>query len=407
MFQYLFFATLVIILICVIYWIFECDKRYREKSKTLIGESAGGFDRPAQEALVALRQIRRPTPGDLFRRGDLIQYNILDGDTQNEQMLDVARDYGNALLGLHIATDIDPMFMIYRIEDFDRNIGGLFGNFHDLVGTQAPIARREVIEQRKAGAVQESATRADAIERCFETAQVYTDDKQNVHDGKVNSDLRDTLTKLKNSVRKDFDVQTSLREIYDYLDEYENQDKVADANRILSRMSRGDAISTYSETEDRILAYTWERCKHPGNFANEKNMKDAIIAALADGVENGNEVCTNGRCSRVLNSLVTLDYDETVGAAMTFEAYRNQIFQEIKVAIEEEIDFAEKSDNAAIRDVAAAYLGDEIIVDPAADAKFKQNMKSQIDKIIARYNTKLTSIEMENISEECYVYATL
>jgi hypothetical protein len=97
--------------------------------------------------------------------------------------------------------------------------------------------------------------------------------------------------------------------------------------RVLNKMSEGDMIGTFGENEDRILAYTWERCNHPRNRENAELMREAIANALSDGIENDTQVCINGRCGRVLNSLVTLDYDnEVANGVMSFEAYKNQIF---------------------------------------------------------------------------------
>jgi len=136
-------------------------------------------------------------------------------------------------------------------------------------------------------------------------------------------------------------------------------------------------------------------------------MREAIVNALADSIEGGNQVCINGRCARVLNSLVTLDYDENVGAAMTFEAYKNQIFQETKEIINQELDRALASTNDKLRAVGEAYEGSDVEVDSTVEEQFKQEIKQEIDRNMEKYEDKLTPAEIDNLKQECYVYATL
>lgn len=439
MFQYLILAIVIVVLISLIYWVFlHNDKSKRKKSEKYLGASVGTFDAGARRALDELTQIRNPEPDDYFRRGNIIQYNLLEGNLRNRGDLQerraavghIVRDYTDAMVGMrgHIGRfgedrDMNPNFMIDHMEDFNRNLLGIddddelaqmIFNFDNLVTTTAPVVRQEIIEDRRDKAINAANNRAEAIDKYFDAATKYTDDKQNVHDSKINSDLRETYKKFKATASHDFHVPRALDEINDYIhNEYtEDRDhtrKIRPATQILDIMSKGNKISTFNDGEDRILAYTWERCNHPRNRARSHLMRDAVIDALADSMGNDNkEVCINGRTARVLNSLVTLDYDDEVSqGAMTFEAYRNQIFQETKEIINQEIDRARNSPNEKLRHVGEAYEGADVDVDITIEEQFKNEIRTEIDRNIDSYSNKLTNADIENIKQECYVYATI
>src|SRR5271166_5244725 len=99
MFKYLFCAIVINIIVCLVYKFLINDKSKRKKSENLLTQSAGIFDDSAKDALNELVKIDSPTPGDYFRRGNIIQYNILENnlntDTINNRdaLKNVFRDY--------------------------------------------------------------------------------------------------------------------------------------------------------------------------------------------------------------------------------------------------------------------------------------------------------------------------
>lgn len=441
MFQYILLALIIVVLISLIYWVFwhNSDDSRRKESERYLRESAGVFDTGARRALRSLAQIVTPIADDYFRHGNVIRYNMLEGNIHGNQRRaavgHIVRDYAHALTA-HAPTDM----MVYNIENFNRTlhnniiddeIAQLILRFDNIVNTHAPAARQEIIDERRSAAIATTDTRIEAIDKYFDDATKFSDDRQNVHDSKVNNDLRETLNKLK-ATAGNVNTMAAITEAAEFIEtEYttcagpnKNNSSAVDRNSInwvnspaattankaravLQRISQGDTISTFGETEDKIFAYTWERCKHPKNAANEKLMKEAIINALADSIENGTQVCINGRCSRVLNALVTLDFDVEVGSAMTFEAYRNQIFQETKIIINQEISRASASSDPRVVAVGAAYETGETSSDSEAEHKFREEVKLEIDRNIDKYADKLNKVEMDNIKQECYVYATL
>jgi hypothetical protein len=131
-------------------------------------------------------------------------------------------------------------------------------------------------------------------------------------------------------------------------------------------------------------------------------MKSAIIDALADSVENDNVVCINGRTGRVLNSLTLLDYDEGLSGAKTWEAYKNQIYEESKAIIQSEIQKAKESPIDLLRNVGDYYEGGNCDIDPAMEKEFIELVKKEIDLNIDTYSDKLTEKERSQLKIECH-----
>lgn len=435
MLSYIALAVVCIILIIVIYYAFvaNSDRSKRRRSERFLQESAGIFDDNARRALHELTQIEDPAPGDLFRRGNIVEYNIMEGnvrtrvgesaDARRERILAVgtiARDYTDALRGMRRVEyrgnmdDYNPGFMLRRMEDFgqrfddddDPMMWQILAGFNDTLTTVGPAVRQDVIENRQQRAAAAAENREEAIDNYFDDAIKFTSDPQNVHDSKVNEDLRKTLRKLRETAPR-VDSRAAIAECRKYIqEEYakdpDNARKVNDALRILDIISRGESIGTFQDNEDRIFAVTWERTKHPRNRRNADLMKEAVVNALADSIERGANVCINGRCGRVLNSLVTLDYDSGVGGAMTYEAYKNQIFQETQNIIKAEIARAKESPDDTMRAVGESYEGANVEVSPEAEEAFKKYVKAEIDRNLDAYEGQLNPQEISQLKQECY-----
>jgi hypothetical protein len=435
MFNYIALVVVIIILIIVIYRVFigNSDKSKRGRAETFYQNSSGTFDENARRALVELTQIDNPQPQDRFRRANIIEYNILEGNTQRRAsegengrrtrinaIGNITRDYVDTLRGLrgHVRdihdTDFNPGFMINRIENFgeramwetDDDLLILFQGLNTTLANEAPAVRREIIEDRKERAINNAENMEEAIDNYFEDAVKYTSDAQNVHDSKVNEDLRRTLRKLRSSTGR-VNVSSSINQARDYIRNVyaldpANTHKVTNALAVLNTIEKGERITTFDDNEDNIFAYTWERCNHPNNADNEENLKEAVINALADSIERGAQVCINGRTSRVLNSLASLDFDEEVGNAMTYEAYKNQIFTESQEIIKQEIRRAKESDMALLRAVGESYEGRNVNVDPDVEEKFKEEVKMELSRNVERYADRLTDKEINQLKEECY-----
>ena len=70
MFDFLLFAFVLIVIICLIYWVFykNSDRSKRADAEHYLTESAGVFDDAARHALGRLTQIRDPQAVENFKQ---------------------------------------------------------------------------------------------------------------------------------------------------------------------------------------------------------------------------------------------------------------------------------------------------------------------------------------------------
>jgi len=431
MFEYVIIGLLIVVIICLVYWICirKSDEHLRADYEAALDKSAGVLDAGARVALNALAGIRNPTPADRFVRGRTIYHNVAGGDLNTftrEDRRRLAEEINVAMgaalreteerggergvhrLTTHMITNMDMIRMGILVAGEIADDAMLRQIAHDLgnnLNTHGTAARRANTEERVATAVAETNTRAEAVDRAFNDATVYTDDRQNVHDSAVNADLRAIIDRIECAIVP----EEAFAEAKTYLETRYPGDatKRANAKMGLDKAAQRNNVSALGMTEDRIFALTWERSKHPLNEDRADDMREALINSLADGVENGHQVCVNGRTSRMLASMTTLDYDDVVAnGVLTLEAYRNAIFQESRGIVDAAIDRAKASTDADRRAVGDAYESGEVITGAAADA-FMAELRTEIDNAATKYADKMSADELNRVREECHVYASI
>lgn len=465
MFLEVLLAIVIVAVICLIFYILVM-KPYRSHSRIqrLLEISNGTFDEPAQQALRDLDELTDLTPGQHAIRGNLIRYNLLENPrqiprarTERRQFGRMVRDYEQAIRGLgqrlrvggevhgdnnridnrggiidgNFGDDLwnprrgnvgvgigdeNPEFILHNAmtlndlfgpmaqdpleEDFD--ILQMMMLLNGAINENAPIVQRNTIETRVANAAAGAGNRAEVVANALRPQ--YTEDRQNVHDTKINSDLNEILRKIATPVNVQAEIADARRYIIAEFDGI----KRARAIEALNAMEAGGTMSTYGDTEDHILALVWKRCKDPRNAENREIMHEAVANALADCYDGTplSLVCANGRCSRVINSLATIDYDPTMTGAMTFEAYKNTIMQEAGEIFDSVIENA-KEEGGDMRQVALAYTDPTVDSPPEAERDFKNRLRDSVDNMLNGYRDKFTPQELERIRQECYVYVTL
>ena len=432
MFLEILLAIVVVTFVIILFYIILRKQQTKSRVKQLLEISNGTFDEPAQQALQELRGDL--TPEQYAIRGNIIRYNVLEGPrripqdrTERRQFGRMVQDYERAIRGLgtrmggqraigrggagEMPADIilnnvmtfndafGPAMRDPLEEDFD--ILQMLVMLNGAITENAPIVRQNVIEQRVNEAVAGAENRAGAVAAAL--APRFTADLQNVHDTKINSDLNEILRKISTPV----DASAEIAEAKNYIrTEYEpaKRQRALDA---LAMMERGGTISTYRDDEAHIFALVWARCRARGN--DREVMQTAVAEALADCYEGTppTMVCANGRCSRVINSLALLDYDPSITGAMTFEAYRNLIMRETGEIFDNALKRAEESDDPAMKTVAESYNNPRAVADPAAEMEFKNGIRGAIDNMLEAYGEKFNERELNQLRQECYVYATL
>jgi hypothetical protein len=422
---------IIVIVLLIIYYAFlhKNDNRKREIYEELYNTSRGDFDNNAEEAINTINKINERTPLDEYRAGNIIEYNILQGHidrrTQPNRMpLDAmlvryTRAIGDIGRQRELETTIvrggrprnntfADATIVTMVNHIDEIVERIFNEIDDpneieigfmtVAANNTPEIRTKAIDERKKNAEEDAETKEEYIDKYLTSSKTHNSDPQNVHDSTVNVNLRETVNIIKSTCIS----QTPERCIDEARTYAKGNSKEDLINQALDVIAQGGYNGTLEESEKNIFMYVWERSKLRANEKNKKNIQDSVINALADCHENGGVVCMNGRCGRLLESLTLLDYDENVGKAQTVEMIRNNIFDEVRKMIEQEIDYAKGSSDPLMQNIGQYYAGDlGIEPDKYTETEFKKTIENKIDIILGQYSNKLSKVQLDSLKEEC------
>jgi hypothetical protein len=234
-------------------------------------------------------------------------------------------------------------------------------------------------------------------------------DPQNVHESQVNNDLARIFRQIRqrnhteNTLFADeMNNDNTIGEIRNYMQSYKwgSDQQRNRAFRTLEKMSEGNWISKLNARESEVLSEVWRRMNSPQNEDNRENLREAFMGSLADCVEtgyNGQEyqVCSSGRCGRVLGSLTLLDQDEHISQPIkTAEILRNEVFSKSYQIIQDSL-------NNTDAETARAYNG--VLDSPAPDVaeklqRFESGLKDRIEmELRDEYSDKVDSNVLDNL----------
>jgi len=396
-------AIVIILLILIIYKIiFNKRISAKERIRKLLNKSAI-FDNNAKEAMTILKNTKKLTPEEYIRTADIIRFNIND-DKPGPHMIEVTNLYLNGLNGLNHQNENveEPEQNEYRptfILDHIFNTINIFANEYEK--QMAEAIERSLIQQRMDDSKEK--TKIESINKFLDSSIVYTNDPQNVHDSNVNNDLKIILEKIKIPVSDEL-MNKSIEEARAHVVNNKS-DKIINVNKVLDKIEEDLDIYTFNDSEKRIFTYVWNRSNDERNDKN--TIRDAIINSLDDCIENNLLVCINGRCGRIINSLATIDYDSTISGAMTYESYKNQIYNEVKNIIDAKL-IEYKNGNSLMKTIASVYEGSD---EPDTTEykltldKFKKDIKEEIDILLLSYKDKIPYNKLDKIKQNCYIYA--
>jgi hypothetical protein len=182
-------------------------------------------------------------------------------------------------------------------ETYDRNLELAILN-------SLRVTRRADLDQKDLDdiLIEERRQRALAEERA--NAPVVLMDRQNVHDHMVVDSVKKGIANIKTQnghigVTGDSNWDSDLRNnITDYK-------ATKTANKMLSN---NIIIAAYESSERDILKNVWNRINDPINSDRRNDM----IKILNEQLIDGHDVCTMGRCSRVLQTLENTDKRDSV-----------------------------------------------------------------------------------------------
>ncbi len=427
-------VTLAVIFLIVIIT-HKTDKQRRQLSRKLIQQSAGTYDHNAAAALDNLNKINTPTPTDNYLAAQIIELNTFEGNLDNiPAVTTVAKKYTNVLNAIeqqvqqrqniteatntHInnTLDLPQLHMIDHIGDFaERQIQQLlFDQFapavaEDLnaIAAQAHSANTAIINNAANAAALTARNKAEYANSVTAKLITNTSDSQNVHDAGVRNDNITTLQVLKQSESK-IPAHVIMKEIEQYIKTCSLSDMTKrKATNMLPHFMSQTAVSVYGDTDTNILKQVWDRAHISANSANKTNICDSIIEAIAACDKNGSSVCVNGRVSNIIGALATLDVNQTVGAALTTEQYKNEILRSCMNIFDNEITAAVNDPDAKMRAVGMSYNNSSIQTDNATEEMFKDRLKEKIKSLIDSYSSSLTERVRDELTIACHTACAL
>jgi hypothetical protein len=234
----------------------------------------------------------------------------------------------------------------------------------------ATTRREELVADRRniAAAVVENRGGAvgSGVQTYMDLVIQNTSDPQNAHDSGISACLKAILTRL----REDQagielpSVDAIKQEIADHshtLSEGRKY-KTGIVNDVIERTKLHERVQKLDATDEECLRRVWARIKDPRNSAAHDKLRQAVYDALFDCYEDtlfGRDiVCVNGRVSRILSSLVLLDYDQRNWEIKKLEQFKNDIYARTHAIIKKIAKKASKSGDRGMQLAGLLYLAE-------------------------------------------------
>ena len=321
-------------------------------------------------------------------------------------MVDAALDF--AIGGMANAVQNDPILAVMFGREQDTDPGDVLAQLTmfidlDLAGI-ANQTREKIVEQRRSAAQQAAAAAGGSagarVDAYVGMAINHTDDPENAHDSGVNGCLRGIMSRLRaeqegTTLPSLDDIERDIRA--NWMTYVEGDQKtLEDVLAVVTRARNGEKSVAIDATDEEVLRRIWARADDPRNAENTAKMRQASVDNLKDawktGVVGRHIVCVNGRTSRQIGSLSTLDHDTRNWDVTTLEQFKNDVFEKTKALIEDEAQRAAESTDPVMAKVGRSYLvktQEETAalgeIDPVAGEKFSEILRAKIDPMVDDY----------------------
>jgi hypothetical protein len=437
---------IIICIICLLIYYFyvfkESDEYLRNKYADLYDESTGGYDDKAEGSMEILKKIKKPKAQDFFIKSQIMALNGLQGNLrnirdktdENQQIaMNIVDNQYRTLLAINRETDTNigetqnnrtraqqNTHMIDQIDNFaENNFLNLLPEINDEfwqpvvmrieeIGHTIPKTQEKVINTNKEHAAKISKNKNQQVSNYLKLSETHTSDPQNVHDSAVIKDLNKTIIELRKTSSEKTPDQ-NINEIRQYIIGQVRKGSISSAkankiNKVLDNITDMHPLSSYNETEANLLKMVWDRTNHQVNAGNSESMKTALIDELANCMgDNGVVVCTTGRASRILGSLVLQDVNPILGAANTTEEYKNEVYRRCNKLIKDELTYYKNINNDnGLKLAAKSYDDPKLEVSEEDEERLKDLIKNKIDIMINEYNGKINNGQLERLRQSCY-----
>jgi hypothetical protein len=372
----------------------------------LVQKSNGTFDLPAQNALQEYQHLQNPSPQDSFVRSRIIELNQHEGRVENVADFDDIVDAYTTLLN----DDLD-WWEMEQIEHFaERHHDIINANpiYYNNFITELEQERPRKLEQQVQDSINETCTKKEAVNVFVDNSITNTSDSQNVHDSAVNKQLRDHYSQLLDSTPITLSNSAIEDEIIQQINK-SNPKNIKAALNSLDIIKKNTSFTPIKDPEMELLKVVWERSKLNENILNSNLLKDAVIDSLVDMSTSTDRlgsdiVCSSGRCTRLLGSLVLLDHDPTLSNGFfTVEQIRNDVLQNSKQILQDTIEEYSDDIDEKMKTVAESYKSEIFMeTDPVTEDIFKNIVIQKIENSLENnYKEKLPEKDYNNIKEQC------
>ncbi len=388
------------------------QKRNRNQAYKAVNRSIGTFDSHAQSALKRFQKLQFPQSRDHFQMARLVDLNVNQGNINN------IRTFNSVLDSYSVPLENGPSwFEIDQMENFIERHRDLVKNnphYEQFLDSVLQAGPEKV--KKSLASFAEDLPKLEAHKAFSVSNLEYEHDAQNSHDSAVNHALRQTLKSICSTTDLRKPPLMCFKEVSNAIAS-STRPKV-DKERMktaFSKMRENSYNSTLDMSEGDLIVLLWNRASNKANqtAGRQTLVENAILDAFCDmsqspEMSNGTEeaiVCPNGRCARLLESLLYTDSDQNaVTGAMTLSLIRNDCIKQAHRILQESIDQIEgfSLDEGMIQ--VAKHYSDGTVddIDPLQEAKFKAIICDKIANYIAyNYRSKVTPRQLKSLTDHC------
>lgn len=373
------------------YWL----ANYIENPWKVYSRSAGNFDNAAALALQRATIRETPTLEDHILAATIITRNIvsqehvperdIDGNLttsafelsylRNEMFNNARGHFVTALQNLHNNLSVHAEFIINTATAFavvgtaelvaNDPILAIFINevIDEPLLNHTTHAHENLIRERRANA---NTTISPVIrtENYINLATQNTNDLQNSHDTGVLACLKNIVDRLR--VDQHDLILPSIDEVLAEIKIRKTalsggrNHRMIDVEAVIDRIRLNERVVAVGATDSECLCRIWLRSTDPRNLVERDNLHQAIFDALYDcweeSIEDRKIVCVNGRTTRILSSLILLDWDHKNWIIKKFEQFKNDIYVKASEVILQCAKLASESDDSDIQGAGRIYL---------------------------------------------------
>jgi len=296
------------------------------RAAQLWAASSGGRDAAVREAVrLATAALALPAPRDaagLERRVENHRVlaeieRVLPGAAPPGQDEEFVNDVERLLAAHEAAPDADPDWLLAVLPA----IGGDLRQLQALpLYMDAPVDTRRLQERtatdRRRAA--EAATDVPGLRAATQLrlAREQASDSQNAHDTAVSAACRAAVARLRADPAGPASIDSIERYFRDHAakltrDPHTGQSRPGLLRRALSVVAgvqnKATHVSAVNATDSEVLGLVWRRADHPLNAETRDQIRQALFDAVVDAHTPYGSVCANGRVTRFIGALDTLD----------------------------------------------------------------------------------------------------